>query len=410
MAFLISPPREFALPLPVGRAKPTETRGDRRDFWGAGGFAARRGRHMITRGVPGPHRRIPFERAAIGPAAEARSRCDHAHQHQRPPAFHKFHDTQAAQPCDLEATDVNRAALAALVGLPAARAVSVVGRRGAMQAAFTIKELRELGARDGARLTVDRDELAASDTAASIEECAASRPLRRKRDLLGDCAAAQGGGGDDDVGCFESVVSLRFLRAPVAFLPCDDDATALGAVVLEIQRLEGPTGRQVATPLGVYETIPADLALLAVGYAAALPNLDAGARATPGPGPGGAYDHVAGRVMGQPGLYCVGWAKRGPSGVVATNAPDSVVIQSRKFLTLFWPQVPDARETIASLVADLATSHATELPPTPLPDSTTTWADWRAIDKKETADGAAADPPASRIKLGNVDEMLKELI
>ena len=305
---------------------------------------------------------------------------------------------------------MNRAALAALVGLPAARAVSVVGRRGAMQAAFTIKELRELGARDGARLTVDRDELAASDTAASIEECAASRPLRRKRDLLGDCAAAQGGGGDDDVGCFESVVSLRFLRAPVAFLPCDDDATALGAVVLEIQRLEGPTGRQVATPLGVYETIPADLALLAVGYAAALPNLDAGARATPGPGPGGAYDHVAGRVMGQPGLYCVGWAKRGPSGVVATNAPDSVVIQSREFLTLFWLQVPDARETIASLVADLATSHATELPPTPLPDSTTTWADWRAIDKKETADGAAADPPASRIKLGNVDDMLKELI
>lgn len=286
---------------------------------------------------------------------------------------------------------MNRAALAALVGLPAARAVSVVGRRGAMQAAFTIKELRELGARDGARLTVDRDELAASDTAASIEECAASRPLRRKRDLLGDCAAAQGGGGDDDVGCFESVVSLRFLRAPVAFLPCDDDATALGAVVLEIQRLEGPTGRQVATPLGVYETIPADLALLAVGYAAALPNLDAGARATPGPGPGGAYDHVAGRVMGQPGLYCVGWAKRGPSGVVATN-------------------VPDARETIASLVADLATSHATELPPTPFPDSTTTWADWRAIDKKETADGAAGDPPASRIKLGNVDDMLKELI
>jgi hypothetical protein len=114
--------------------------------------------------------------------------------------------------------------------------------------------------------------------------------------------------------------------------------------------------------------------------------------------------------MGQPGLYCVGWAKRGPSGVVATNAPDSVVIQSREFLTLFWPQVPDARETIASLVADLATSHATELPPTPLPDSTTTWADWRAIDKKETADGAAADPPASRIKLGNVDDMLKELI
>ena len=38
-----------------------------------------------------------------------------------------------------------------------------------------------------------------------------------------------------------------------------------------------------------------------------------------------------GRV--EPGLYCAGWLKRGPSGIVGTN-------------------IPDARETVAALLQD----------------------------------------------------------
>ena len=88
-----------------------------------------------------------------------------------------------------------------------------------------------------------------------------------------------------------------------------------------------------------------------------------------------------------------GWAKRGPSGVVATN-------------------VPDARETVASVVEDLDGRTATTAAADPdlalAADATETthWAHWRAIDDAETAAGAALSPPAPRVKLDSVDAML----
>jgi ferredoxin--NADP+ reductase len=95
---------------------------------------------------------------------------------------------------------------------------------------------------------------------------------------------------------------------------------------------------------------------------------------------GGTVPHDAGRVLrdGAPsaGEYVAGWIKRGPTGVVGTNKHD-------------------ARETVASLLADVA---AGVLRPAPGGD----WVDalvargghpvllndWRAIDAAEIALGA----------------------
>ncbi len=38
----------------------------------------------------------------------------------------------------------------------------------------------------------------------------------------------------------------------------------------------------------------------------------------------GRFANVEGRIL--PGLYCVGWARRGPSGTIGTNRPDGYTI------------------------------------------------------------------------------------
>ena len=72
--------------------------------------------------------------------------------------------------------------------------------------------------------------------------------------------------------------------------------------------------------VGTGETyvIPAGLVVTCIGYQ------------TP-PIEGVPYEHGRGRFANSegrilPGLYCVGWAKRGPSGTIGTNRPDGYAI------------------------------------------------------------------------------------
>src|SRR3546814_7166980 len=52
------------------------------------------------------------------------------------------------------------------------------------------------------------------------------------------------------------------------------------------------------------------------------------------PIPGVPYEHGRGRFANDqgrilPGLYCVGWARRGPTGTIGTNKPDGARIAER---------------------------------------------------------------------------------
>jgi ferredoxin--NADP+ reductase len=81
---------------------------------------------------------------------------------------------------------------------------------------------------------------------------------------------------------------------------------------IEIERTKVETGRAIGT--GETYTIPADLVVSCIGYRSS-------------PIPGVPFDERAGRFANDegrilPGLYCVGWARRGPSGTIGTNRPD----------------------------------------------------------------------------------------
>ena len=53
-------------------------------------------------------------------------------------------------------------------------------------------------------------------------------------------------------------------------------------------------------------------------------------------------DELSANVDGfiQPGLYCVGWARRGPSGTIGTNRDEFIVL--RKMKTIDWLERPHA--------------------------------------------------------------------
>ena len=69
-----------------------------------------------------------------------------------------------------------------------------------------------------------------------------------------------------------------------------------------------------ASGTGEVYTIPCSLVVTCIGYKSS-------------PIPGVPFEESAGRFANDegriiPGLYCVGWARRGPSGTIGTNRPD----------------------------------------------------------------------------------------
>jgi len=115
-------------------------------------------------------------------------------------------------------------------------------------------------------------------------------------------------------------IRIQFQRAPKAFLPSAASATSLGGALLYRTALDGPPSdaQPAVTIEGSEYELPCQLALRAIGY-----------RSVPMDGAPfdtkrGIVPNAGGRVDGEADLYCAGWLKRGPTGVVLTNVNDGV--------------------------------------------------------------------------------------
>jgi NADPH-dependent glutamate synthase beta subunit-like oxidoreductase len=257
---------------------------------------------------------------------------------------------------ELETTDMPQHVLDALAATPVEE-ITVLGRRGPAQATFTTQELKELGELAAGTVLVDP---AALDVDAETE-AAADRNVTRNLAVLR-------GWTDHTPEPGRTRLTLRFFARPVRILG-EDRVTG---VEVERTAVDGD-GRAVGT--GELEVLPADLVIRSVGYRGTpLPGLPVDERS-------GTVPHEAGRVLRDgsvsPGEYVAGWIKRGPSGVVGTNKHD-------------------ARETVASLLADVAEGRLRAGGPVgdlvqELHDrgaEPVLLEDWRVIDAAEVALGA----------------------
>ncbi len=291
-------------------------------------------------------------------------------------------------PAQLATTDMADEAVGAL-SQSRVRDVSMLGRRGVVQAAFTTVEVKELGEIEAADVIVDADECAIDP--ASAEELAAGRAtVKAKVEIVQGFARKPPEGKPRRL-------HIRFCVSPVEIL--GDDQGRVRAVRLVRNRLvQDESGAVRCEATGQMEELEVGLVFRSVGYhGVPLPELPFDTRR-------GTLPHEKGRVMDPAthapltGHYVTGWIKRGPSGVIGNNKADSV-------------------ETVNALVEDLGRG-AVLSPATPDPAAfealararqpqLVTFADWRALDRLEVERGAPAGRP--RVKFTSVEAMLDAL-
>jgi ferredoxin/flavodoxin---NADP+ reductase len=288
----------------------------------------------------------------------------------------------------LAATDIAEHALEALAG-SRIREIHVLGRRGPAQAAFTNKELTELGELPGVDVIVDPGAL---ELGPELEVRLAARPDRtreRNLEILREYAARRPTGAP-------TTIHLHFLVSPVEILGRD---RVEGLTVVHNELYESEDGSLRPQPTDRRETLPVGLVFRAIGYQGVpLAGVPFDAMA-------GVIPNRAGRIIdpmtGEPvrGEYVVGWIKRGPRGIIGTNKPDS-------------------QETVRMLLADLAEGRLDkeEVPSRAVLERLlaerrhdfVSYDDWQLIDLLEQERGrASGDRP--RVKFSRVEEMLHAL-
>jgi ferredoxin--NADP+ reductase len=115
-------------------------------------------------------------------------------------------------------------------------------------------------------------------------------------------------------------VHFRFLISPVEFLGSDGELEAIKLERNELYLDASGTPR----PRGTGETWiePFELAFTAVGYRGVpIPGCPFDERAGIVPNQGGRLTGADGSTL--PGVYAVGWAKRGPTGLIGDNVADA---------------------------------------------------------------------------------------
>ena len=203
----------------------------------------------------------------------------------------------ALNPIELDPTDTAEHALAALHA-SGIRKVYIAGRRGPEHAAFTAPELRELPKLEHTDVIIDNSAVQEANeraqAAGEIDKQLASNleawRLIAEKPLEGH----------------ERVMEFRFLSAPKEIKGTD----RVEEVVFGINEIKG--GKVVDT--GETYSIKTNLVITAIGYHA-LPIKGISFR-------DGKVENDEGRVLGT-NIYTVGWAKRGPSGVIGTNKSDA---------------------------------------------------------------------------------------
>lgn len=240
--------------------------------------------------------------------------------------------------------------------------ITILGRRGPHQIAMTSKELGELAKLQRAAPVVD-----AADFPPLLDDAMLEPGHRKAVAHLRAFAAASV---DKPVH-----IIFDFFAMPTRI----EGDGRVERVVVERTRLDS---RGAAVGTGESYTIPASLVVSCIGYRT--PRIEG----VPYDDRAGRFANDDGRVL--PGLYAVGWARRGPTGTIGTNRPDGFAIAEKIAADLPGTSGKPGRPALDSLLAARGVDVVT-------------FRDWLKIDAAEIA---AARIGAPREKFTRVPDML----
>ncbi|XP_056153335.1 NADPH:adrenodoxin oxidoreductase, mitochondrial [Lampris incognitus] len=286
----------------------------------------------------------------------------------------------------LKTTDITQQALDALAE-SRVRRVLIVGRRGPMQVACTIKELREMVNLPGTRPEMVVTEF--EGIAEALKEL--PRPRKRLTELMLKTALETTREKEQERSSKASRVwGLRFFRSPLEVLPTSDLTRAAG-IRLGVNRLEGSGEGARAVATGEEEHVACGLVISSIGYKS-LPI----SPSVPFDSHRAIVPNIMGRVQSS-GLYCSGWLKTGPTGVIATTMNNSfdtarTLLEDIDSGTLDVSAAKPGSQGIAILLEKRGVKPVT-------------FSEWERIDNEETRRGEAKGKV--REKLLDVEEMLQ---
>jgi len=256
----------------------------------------------------------------------------------------------ALEPSELDSTDTADHAID-LLKQSSIREVILSARRGPEHAAFTSPELRELPKLEHTNVIMEKSDIEAAIVRAGAE---IEKDVKSNLDAMLLIA-------EKEETSHERTMRFQFLSTP-----------------LEI-RGNGKVEEVVFQKTGTSETftIPCDLVITAIGYEA-LPIPD--------------VEYNKGIVVNNNGhvnenLYVVGWAKRGPSGVIGTNKSDAAEVMKLLVESLKAPKA-------AGDISDLLTSH-----------KVITQSHWEVINSTEISRGEPLGKP--RKKAADREELIR---
>ena len=262
-------------------------------------------------------------------------------------------------------SDIVAHALDALEGSQVRRIV-ILGRRGPHQIAMTPKELGELGHLTRAVPLVDPADLPPESDDAALDPGQRKSVTHLRAFAAADHPAQP---------AREVEIEFDFFAAPRAIV-------GTGRVEgVEIERTALVDGKAIGT--GEIYTIPAGLVVACIGYQTSpIPDV-------PFDEQGGRFANIDGRI--RPGLYCVGWARRGPTGTIGTNRPDGFGIVEKVAEDIGAGSSKQGRAGFDALASKRGLHIVT-------------FNDWRKIDEAEIANAREGSP---REKFVAIEHMIE---
>jgi len=205
----------------------------------------------------------------------------------------------ALNPAELDSTDTSGHAIEALHS-SAIRKVFITGRRGVEHAAFTAPELRELPKLEHTDVRINPNEVSEAHERAVAEHGEVlEKHLASNLEAWRQIA-------EHPISGHAREMEFRFLSTPLEI----KGEGKVEEVIFGINQIKD--GKVVAT--GATYSIPCSLVISAIGYESAHISGVSFER--------GRIANNEGRIVGT-NTYTVGWAKRGPSGVIGTNKSDA---------------------------------------------------------------------------------------